>query len=133
MQEGTQGWYDATDGGSADAGPIEIRNILVVASADGEATLIASFINDGGPDSLVEVTIGEGVATPESGPLELTPDAATNVGPTSDTRVDLAGTGAVPGLTVDVEFKFESAPRVSVNTIVAEDVGIYADAFSGIE
>lgn len=128
MQEGTQNWYNATDGSSADAGAIAIRNVVVVASEDDEATVLATFVNRSDPDELVEVVVGETTATPEIGSVQIPAGSSASIGPDAASRVDANGSGAEPGHIVNVEFRFESAPRTSVAAVVQETTGLYADA-----
>lgn len=131
MHEGTQGWYDPTDGTSVDAGPIDIRNVLVVASPEGEATVIASMVNNGSDDALAEITIGDATIAPAA--IDLPADTVTTIGPEGDGRLDAADADAAAGHTIDIEFTFENAPQASVTAVAVENDGIYADAFSATQ
>ena len=141
MHEQTQGWYDATDGVSVDAGDIGIRDVVVVADDEGRSTVLATFANAGGADELVEVVVGDVSAEPSDGPLEIPRDGYAKLGPEGP-RVDVteAGTvpggtievefrfadaGTVPGSTIEVEFRFADAPRASVEALVQPHDGIY--------
>ena len=124
MHEQTQGWYDATDGVSVDAGDIGIRDVVVVADDEGRSTVLATFANAGGADELVEVVVGDVSAEPSDGPLEIRRDGYAKLGPEGH-RVDFADAGTVPGSTIEVEFRFADAPRASVEALVQPHDGIY--------
>lgn len=126
MLEGTQQWYDATDGVSVDAGDVGVRDIVVVTDGEGRATVLATFANRGDDDQLVEVVVGGVSATPADGALDLPGGGYARVGP-DDTRIDLDAVDATPGLGVDVEFRFADAERASVEALVKAESGLYAD------
>lgn len=128
MHEGSQAWYNPTDGTSADAGSIAIRNVVVVANDDGEATVLASFVNRGDEDQLVEVLVGDASGTPAPDTVEIPAGGSAQIGPDGAARVDLNDSGAVPGRSVDVEFRFENAPRATVDALAQEDDGLYTGA-----
>ncbi|MGH8823068.1 MAG: hypothetical protein ACRDVN_01140 [Jiangellaceae bacterium] len=125
----TQQWYTPADGVSAEAGDIAVRNVLVVASESGDAsTVLATFANRGEEDDQVlEVRVGEVTAAPTDGELTIPADGYATLGPEA-TRLDVDGVDAVPGSVVEVEFRFESAPRVSVDALVQPAEGTYEDA-----
>jgi hypothetical protein len=126
----TQWTQDRTDGVSATAGDIGIRNALVVADEDGRrATVLALFTNTGEPDELVSVQVAGSDAEPEGGPLTIPAQGAVSVGP-DQTRVDVTGVDAQPGRRVDVEFIFANAPRASISALVQPADGIYAGALN---
>ncbi|HEX6336726.1 MAG TPA: hypothetical protein VFZ85_07225 [Jiangellaceae bacterium] len=128
VREQTQWSQDRTDGVSATAGDIGIRNALVVADEEGrQATVLAMFTNRGGPDELVSVRVAGSEAEPEGGPLAIPDGGTVSVGP-NQTRVDVAGVDAQPGRRVDIEFVFANAPRASVSALVQPADGVYADA-----
>lgn len=129
VREQTQWSDDRTDGVSASAGDVQIRNALVVATEDGsDATVLAIFANRGAADELVRVRVADGESEPDGGPLEIPARGFAAVGPAA-TRLDVTGVDLSPGLRVEVEFIFESAPRATVSALVQPDEGIYADAF----
>jgi hypothetical protein len=125
--EQTQTWYAPTDGAQVEAGDIGIRNVVVVSGGQGAATVLASFANRGEPDQLVEVTVDGVPAEPEGGRLDLPADGYAAVGP-DDVRVDLTGLEVEPGTFIEVEFRFDRAPRTAVDAVVQAPEGIYEDA-----
>ncbi|NED94817.1 hypothetical protein G1H11_05780 [Phytoactinopolyspora alkaliphila] len=125
IYEQTQGWYPRYNGAPAEAGDIGLRNVLVVASTDGQATVLSSFANRGEADQLVEVRIGDASATPADGPLEIPARGYASLGPETE-QVDLQDVELTPGLTTEVEFHFANAPRVTVETLVKKADGPYA-------
>lgn len=128
IKEQTQQPYDATDGVSAQAGDIGVRNVLVVATDDGDAaTLMASFANRGPADRLEAVRVGETEATPTGSPLEIPAGGYASLGP-EDTRLDIDGADTTPGRVVEIEFLFRRAPRVTVQALVEPAEGMYEDA-----
>ena len=128
LREQTQQVYDPADGTSADAGDIAVRNVVVVASENGDAaTVFASFANRGADDRLVEVHVGESAATLPDGSLELPAGGYASLSPDS-TRLDVSGGDIEPGQFVEIGFRFDQAPRVTVNALVKPADGLYEDA-----
>lgn len=127
MHEGTQGWYDPTDGVSVDAGPIDIRNVIVVSDGEGKATVLASFANTGDADELVEIIVDGTAITPGEGALAIPARGYATIGPEA-TRADLFESETQPGLSATVEFRFASAPRAQVTALVQANEGLYAEA-----
>jgi copper(I)-binding protein len=129
VREQTQWSADRTNGVSATAGDIGIRNALVVADEAGrQATVFATFANSGSSaDELVAVRVGDRDAEPDSGPLEIPANGFATVAPDA-TRLDVTGAQAQPGQRVELEFIFADAPRATVSALVQADAGIYAGA-----
>lgn len=129
----TQQWYEPADGVSTDAGQIGVRNVLLVAEEDGSvATVIATFANEGPDDELVEVRVGDRIAPPAGGPLEIPEDGYARLGP-DQTRLDVFGVDVTPGQFVDVEFVFADAPRAEVQALVQPAEREYETALDGAE
>ncbi|WP_157574751.1 hypothetical protein [Jiangella muralis] len=128
IQEQTQRWYSADNGINAEAGDIGLRNVQVVSDGDGTATVIATLTNRGdNDDELAEVLIGDVPAELADGPLDLPVRGVADLGPDAD-RVDGFDVDTVPGYTVSVEFRFENAPRTTVQALVRPAEGAYAEA-----
>ncbi len=128
VREQTQFSSDRTQGVSATAGDITIRNALLVADDTGEqATVLAMFANRGDVDELVSVRVGDQTAEPEGGPLEIPARGTASIGP-DHTRVDVMGVGVEPGRRVEMEFIFANGPRATANVLVQPAEGIYANA-----
>lgn len=132
IHEQTQRWYSADNGINAEAGDIGLRNVQVVSDGDGTATVIATLTNRGdSDDELAEVLIGDVPADIADGPLELPVSGVADLGPDAD-RVDGFDVEAVPGYTVSVEFRFENAPRTTVQALVRPAEGTYAEALPAV-
>lgn len=126
----TQWSGDRTDGVSATAGDIGIRNALVVADEDSrQATVLAMFSNRGEADELVSVRVGGRDAEPEGGPLTIPARGNVSLGP-DHTRLDVTGATAEPGRGIELVFIFANAPRATVSALVQPADGIYADALN---
>jgi hypothetical protein len=129
----TQLWYEPADGVSTEAGDIHVRNALLVADEDGGiATVLATFANTGPEDEFIEVHVGDRIATPTTGPVEIPEGGYARLGPDQN-RVDVFGADAVPGQFVDVEFVFRDAPRAEVQALVQRAEGDYEGALDDAE
>lgn len=128
IHEQTQIWYPPANGTNAEAGDIGLRNVLVISDGEGQATVLASLSNDSeADDELTAVAVGDAVVEPAGGTVEIPADGYATIGPDTE-RVDLQNVDTVPGRMVEVEFRFGSAPRVTVDALVEEAEGMYADA-----
>jgi hypothetical protein len=127
MNEQTQDWYTPANGVSTEAGDIGLRNVLVVADDEEQATILAALSNRGSQDdSLLEVTIGDVVSEPVNGAIDIPAKGYATVGPDAD-RIDVTHVDAAPGRIVEVTFRFAHAPRTTVDALVQADTGPYAD------
>lgn len=132
IHEQTQRWYPADNGVNAEAGDIGLRNVQVVSDGEGTATVIATLTNRGSSDDeLVEVAIGGVAAELAGGPVVLPVRGVAGLGPDAD-RVDGFDVEAVPGYTVSVEFRFDNAPRTTVQALVRPTEGAYAEALPDV-
>jgi hypothetical protein len=131
----TQDFYTAGDGVNGQAGDIAIRNLLLVAdeeAADAQtpvpATVLATFANPTSePDRLLEVRVGESVAQPEGGGLEIPARGYASLG-LEENRLQIEADGIIPGRFVLVTLVFESAPEATLRALVQRAEGWYADA-----
>jgi hypothetical protein len=131
----TQDFYTAGDGVNGQAGDIAIRNLLLVADdTEGDpqtpvpATVLATFANPTSqPDRLLEVRVGESVAQPEGGGLEIPARGYASLG-VEENRLQIEADGVIPGRFVLVTLVFESAPETTLRALVARAEGWYADA-----
>ncbi|NDL58142.1 hypothetical protein [Phytoactinopolyspora mesophila] len=125
VQDKSQWWDPRYDGVPAEAGDIGLRNVVVVTSADGRATLLTSFANRGSDDELLEVRVAGSSATPPDGPLEIPARGYAALEP-SATQIEFTDVEITPGLLTEVEYHFAEAPRVTVEALVKEAEGRYA-------
>lgn len=121
---------DLTDGVSAEAGDIGIRNVVIVSDGAGRATLLASFVNRGDDDDLVAAVVDGVDASAGEWPLDLPAGRLVVVGPGA-TRVDVAELASVPGENAEVTFRFGDGPRASVSALVRAGRGIYEGVLDG--
>lgn len=126
VREQTQWSSDRHRGVSGEAGEISIGGTVVVADDEGDrATVLANLANDGDEDELVQVRVGSVEAEPENGPLTIPANGYAKLGP-DGARVDVQDADAAPGLLIEVEFIFATAPRATLDALVQSDDGIYA-------
>lgn len=130
VREQTQWDGDRTHGVSASAGDIQIRNALMVADEQGrQATLMATFANNGQADELVRVVVNGSEAEPENGPLEIPARGFVQLD-ADENRLDLQNVDTPPGMRTEVQFIFGAAPRATVSVLVQENDGIFAGVLS---
>lgn len=118
-----------TDGAEADSGSVAIRGVLLVAQPDGSATLVATVVNNGdSADQIVKVSAAGIPATIS------TPNLALNsgkpvifAGQSATASATFPGLNKLPSQRVPVTFTFASAAEVTLDTLVVENSGIYAD------
>ncbi len=124
----TQKWYNPAEGINADAGDVDVRDLVVVTNGEGAVSVVGTFINQGDDDRLVEVMVDGQQAELSPRAVELPSGSPVHLGQ-GDTRADVSGLsdGAVPGTGAEVELRFQSAPRTTVSTYVYEAEGIYDD------
>jgi hypothetical protein len=127
----SQFWYDPADGASADVDDLGLRNVVVVAGSNDDATVLVAVANAGSDDDqLVAVSLAGSQGEFSEGPVDLPAGTTTQIGYPSEDTILVEGVGAdvAPGLRVDVGFTFSDASSVTVNTIVqpADDVYLRA-------
>ena len=126
-QAPTRNIKQVTDGVDKDAGALKIRNVVVVATANGAGTLVAYIVNQGpDADQIAGITInGQKADLTTSAPL------ATNKpmifeGEAANAKSKIGALGAVAGDRVPVVFYFANAGKVEVDALVVENTGIYS-------
>jgi hypothetical protein len=115
--------YTPTDGNQANSGAIKVRNLVVVANADGTGSLIATIVNSGveEADTLQGITVNGRPATIAADSAEVRYGSPLIFGGESanaSAAVDL--TDIKPGQLVDVQLIFAVAGLVEMNTLVRE-------------
>jgi hypothetical protein len=116
--------YQAAEGTNAESGPVAVRNLLVLADAEGEGVVHAAIVNTGSDqDTLTGIEPGRseqgvkvtGMRTfpvPASGSLVLPPE----------TGKPVTLTGAEPGEMVELTLTFGAAAPLTVPVpVLAED------------
>jgi hypothetical protein len=124
----TQKFYTPADGVNGQAGDVAIRNVLVVSETEGNASLLATFVRQGGEeDRLVGVRIDGRDATLTPSQILLPLSAPVTVG-MADLAARASGVEVEPGGLAEVEFRFQRAPRTSVEALVFPPENVYGEA-----
>ncbi len=124
----SQKWYNPAEGVNADAGDVAIRDLLVVTDDEGTVSVVGTLLNQADDeDELVEMFVDDQVAD-FTDAIELPSGTPVLLG-SEGTRAIVTGLGdeAASGSSVEIELRFQSAPRTTVSTFVVADDGIYAD------
>lgn len=124
--------YTPGDGGWADAGDLNLRNIVAVSDQEGSATLVGTILNRGDrADRLVSVTVPGGeatlepVAVPRSGRLQM---GATGPGGEGTVQhIELRGESLQPGRVLDLTFDFQHSASAELEVAVVEREGWYEE------
>jgi 1-aminocyclopropane-1-carboxylate deaminase/D-cysteine desulfhydrase-like pyridoxal-dependent ACC family enzyme len=123
----TQKFYTPADGVNAQADNIAIRNVVVVSDGGGTASLLATFVRQQGEDDrLVGVQIDGRAATLTPSEIELPLGTAVTVG-VGELSAEVTGADVEPGGIAEVEFRFQRAPRTSVEAFVFPPDYVYLD------
>ena len=127
----TQEPYTPGQGVWADTDDLKLRGVVAVAPTDGEATLVATILNEGtAGDTLTRVRFPGGRATLGRTPVSLPPGSARVLGVDTSlgraTPVALEGTSLRPGLAVPMTFEFQRAGTVTLNVLVTPAEGPFA-------
>ncbi len=126
----TQDPYAPADGVFADTGPLKLRNLVLVVTGAGQATLVGTIFNEGAePDAVVAVSSGSaaGKLTPSAIPVPANGVAVlgqeTSLGKPS--TVEVTGKNLGPGLVTRVTLDFQRAASVSVDVLIEPRTGSY--------
>jgi hypothetical protein len=117
-----------TDGAEADSGGLKARDLLLVAQPDGSAVLVATFVNETTtPDAITGISVN-GVAAVLPAPIALLQDLpAIFAGDSANQSLVIPGLKLAPSQRVPVVITFEKAAAMTLNAIVREQAGIYAN------
>ncbi len=131
IHEQTQRWYAPANGVNGDAGDIGLRNVLLVADDDGNATVMATLSNEGmDADQLTGMVVNDSPVQLSTGELDIPAGGVANIGPEAE-RIDLSATDLVPGSMTEIEFRFDNASRTTVDALVRPTEGEFANALQG--
>jgi hypothetical protein len=108
---------------------IKIRNLLVVAQADGSAVLVGSIVNDGtNDDALLRITIGGVPATITAANITMKQNDVLHFeGDSSNAKAVSEGLNLVAGTNTPVSLFFGTAGAANVNAVVRSAEGVYAN------
>lgn len=118
----TRNIRQVTDGVEGQSGSIVIRNLYLVAKADGTADLIAYFVNQGmASDAISSIEINGNKAVIDPAQNELINNRPVIFGgPTATAKATFAGINPVAGYRVDVTVNFLAASPVKLNALITE-------------
>jgi len=125
----TRNTKKVTDGAEIDSGNIKVRDLLLVAQADGSAVLVATIINSGaGADSLTGISANGIAGVIANSPLALATDKpAIFAGESANASAVFPALNVQPGNRVPVILTFTGTPEIKLDAIVREQSGIYAN------
>ena len=109
------------------AGEVAIRNVVVVSEGGQEASVLATFVRQGGAeDRLIGIRIRarETALTPSE--IRLPLNTPVTVG-TGELTAHASGVDVEPGGLAEVEFRFQRAPRTAVQALVLPPETVYGD------
>lgn len=121
---------DGVDGSVTSYGNnIRVDSVLLVAQADGSAVLVGTIVNENPTeDSLLSITVGGINATLPQKTLSLKQNQALRfAGESANASALIPGLNAAPGTRVKVQLSFASAGELTLDAIVRERNGVYAN------
>ncbi len=118
-----------TDGVEADQGTIKVRNLLLVAQADGSAVLVGTFINSGAQaDSILSLTANDIAATLNPAkPMLETNAPVTFSGDIANASAVIPGLNVEAGKRASVTITFASQEVIKLDALVVAQEGDYAN------
>lgn len=121
---------DGVDGSVTTYGNnLKVDSVLLVAQPDGSAVLVGTIVNENPTaDTLLGINVGGVNATlsQQNIPLKQN-DAVRFAGDSANASAVVPGLNAAPGSRVKVTFAFASAGELTLDAIVRERSGVYAN------
>ncbi len=121
---------DGVDGSITTYGNnLSVRSVLLVAQSDGSAVLVGTIVNENTtPDTLLGITVGgisaklsqPTISIKQNSPIRFTGD-------TANASAVVPGLNASAGTRVKVQLSFASAGQLTLDAIVRERSGAYAN------
>lgn len=121
---------DGVDGSVTTYGnDIKVNSVLLVAQPDGSAVLVGSIVNENPTqDTLLGITVGGVTATLSQPNLWLKQNTPIRfAGDSANASALIPGLNAAPGTRVKVQLSFASAGLLTLDAIVRERSGVYAN------
>ena len=121
---------DGVDGSITTYGnDLKISSVLLVTQSDGSAVLVGTITNENPTeDTLLGITVGGIKATLSHMSLPLKQNEPVRfAGDTANASATVLGLNATPGTRVSVQLSFASAGVLTLDTIIRERSGIYAN------
>lgn len=121
---------DGVDGSVTTYGnDIKVNSVLLVAQSDGSAVLVGSIVNENlTQDTLLGVTVGGVKATLSQATLPLKQNTPVRfAGDSTNASAIIPGLNAAPGTRVKIQLSFANAGELTLDAIVLERAGVYAN------
>jgi copper(I)-binding protein len=121
---------DGVDGAVTTYGSdIKVRSVLLVAQSDGSAVLVGTIVNENPTeDTLLSITVGKVNATLKANSLLLKQNEPLRfAGDSANASAVVAGLNVSPGDHVKVQLFFSTAGELTLDVIVRERSGVYAN------
>ena len=117
-----------TDGVEADSGAIKLRNVVLVAQADGSAVLVGTIVNQAATADSISGMTANGIAAKATGNTALAQNAPVIYsGDSANAHATFPGLNLTPGQRADVVVSFGTAESVKLSVLVREKADIYAN------
>jgi len=121
---------DGVDGSITTYGnDLKVNSILLVAQPDGSAVLVGAIVNENPTeDTLLGINVGGVNATLSQPNIPLKQNVAIRfAGDSANASAVVPGLNAAPGTRVKVQLSFASAGELTLDAIVRERSGVYAN------
>ena len=121
---------DGVDGSVTTYGnDIKVSSVLLVAQSDGSAVLVGSIVNENPTeDNLLGITVGGVNATLSQKSLPLKQNEPIRfAGDSANASAVIPGLNVAPGNRVKVQLLFATAGQLTLDAIVRERTGVYAN------
>ena len=121
---------DGVDGSITTYGNnLSVRSVLLVTQADGSAVIVGTIVNENPmPDTLLGITVGGISATLSLPTISLKQNSPIRfTGDTANASAVVPGLNAAAGTRVKVQLSFASAGQLTLDAIVRERSGAYAN------
>ncbi len=121
---------DGVDGSITTYGnDLKVSSVLLVAQSDGSAVLVGTITNENSTaDTLLGITVGGVIANLSQASLALKQNEPVRfAGESANASAVVPGLNAAPGTRVKVQLTFASAGLLTLDAIVRERSGVYAN------
>jgi len=121
---------DGVDGSITTYGnDLRVSSVLLVAQSDGSAVLVGAITNENPTaDTLLGITVGGIKATLSQANLPLKQNEPVRfAGDSANASAVIPGLNSAPGMRVKVQLLFASAGELTLDAIVRERSGVYAN------
>ena len=125
----TRNMRQVTDGVESTSGAIKALNVLLVAQADGSATLVGTLVNTGADsDAITSITANDITAKIDPSQNELITDRPVIfAGERATAKASFAGLNAAAGTRVNLTINFVTSASMNLNVLVRDKSEPYAN------